>query len=216
VYANADEAFDYPGRPPIAMPDEECYGLNALYRLYPARSGWVFLACPFEDEWQALCHAVGLGNLLEDSRFQTEANRLDHDAELVITLSQLFQSRTAAEWQELLTAADVACVQADALTMGQFFEEEPHVRENNFLAPANHVRFGNYLRHGGMVSFSEMSGIYGPGVLRGQHTRAILRELGYKDEDIADLYARGIVSSERRTTKTTITPTIYVSGYKQI
>jgi crotonobetainyl-CoA:carnitine CoA-transferase CaiB-like acyl-CoA transferase len=50
AWANADEAYDYNGRPPCALPDEQCYGLNALYRLYPTSQGWVFLACVLDRE----------------------------------------------------------------------------------------------------------------------------------------------------------------------
>ena len=59
AWANHDEAYDFQGRPPYAVPDADCYGLHALYRIYEASDGWVFLACPFEEEWQALCNAIG-------------------------------------------------------------------------------------------------------------------------------------------------------------
>ena len=52
AWTNADEYYDYPGRPPIALPDEEIHGLHALYRLYRCREGWVFLGCLFQDEWE--------------------------------------------------------------------------------------------------------------------------------------------------------------------
>ena len=71
AYANAGDFFWHQAKSPRLLPDPEGYGLNALYRLYHADKGWVFLACPFEEEWQALCHAVGRPELLEDPRFAT-------------------------------------------------------------------------------------------------------------------------------------------------
>ncbi|MBI4496895.1 MAG: CoA transferase [Chloroflexi bacterium] len=197
-YANADEAFDYPGRPPWSVPDADCYGLHALYRLYPARQGWVFLACLFQREWETFCRTVDRPDLLTDPRFQTEAARQAHDTDLSAELAQVFLTRSAAEWENLLTAADVACVQADRADMGTFFEEDPHVRENRLVVPAEraHLRFGDYLRHGGLVHFSELAGRYGSGVLAGEHTRPLLQELGYSDEQIDDLWARGVVTWE--------------------
>src|SRR5690242_3100825 len=82
AWANADEAYDYQDRPPCRLPDEQCYGLNALYRLYPASEGWVFLACVFEREWQAFCSAANRPDLLADARFANPAARAEHDAEL--------------------------------------------------------------------------------------------------------------------------------------
>ena len=46
AYANADDFYWYQGKLPRRLPDPGGYGLDALYRLYHAKSGWVFLACP--------------------------------------------------------------------------------------------------------------------------------------------------------------------------
>ena len=66
AYANADDFFWYEGKPPRAIPDADGYGLNALYRLYEVEKGWVFLACPLQEEWQALCETIDRRDLLED------------------------------------------------------------------------------------------------------------------------------------------------------
>lgn len=196
AWANLDEAFDYAGRPPYAIPDAECHGLHALYRLYPAREGWVFLACPSDKEWETFCGTIGRPDLLSDPRFHDRHARETHDEALVQELCRVFQARTAAEWEELLPSADVACVQADGADMGEFFEEGPHVRENEFVVEAEHPLFGKYLRHGGVVHFSQLKGRYGPGVVAGQHTRAILREVGYSDAQIDDLHTQRVVNWE--------------------
>jgi crotonobetainyl-CoA:carnitine CoA-transferase CaiB-like acyl-CoA transferase len=44
-----------------------------------------------------------------------------------------------------------------------------------------------------MVQLSESPGRYGPGVLAGQHTVALLKELGYTEEQITNLKAREVV-----------------------
>ena len=53
AYANIDDFYWHAGKQPRPLPDGDGHGLHARYRLYRARTGWVFLACPFEDEWQA-------------------------------------------------------------------------------------------------------------------------------------------------------------------
>jgi crotonobetainyl-CoA:carnitine CoA-transferase CaiB-like acyl-CoA transferase len=65
--------------------------------------------------------------------------------------------------------------------------------ENGFTVDVEHPLFGSHRRHGPIATLSETPGRPGPGCLVGQHTRAILAELGYSDDQIADLGDRKIV-----------------------
>ena len=193
AWTNADEYYDYEGRPPIDRPDEEIQGLHALYRLYQCREGWVFLGCPFQDEWDAFCRAVQREDLLADPRFTTREARLANDEALIAEISAIFAQRAAAEWEELLIAADVGCVQADEALEGDFYADHSHARANALSVEVEHPFVGKYLRYGGLVEFSLTPGLYRTSIQVGQHTRPLLRELGYGDEDIDDLGSRGIV-----------------------
>ncbi|MGI8554365.1 MAG: CaiB/BaiF CoA transferase family protein [Dehalococcoidia bacterium] len=193
AYANLDDFLAYDGKPERQLVDPALHGLHALYRLYPAAEGWVFLACPFEEEWQRLCLALNRAELLADPRFRTAAARRAHDADLVGLLGGIFSERTADAWEEYLTDRDLGCVRADRDTPGSFWDRDEHVYQNGFVREAEHLRWGPYWRHGPLVSLSETPGRYGAGVLGGQHTRQLLRELGYSGEEITALIAAGTV-----------------------
>ena len=196
AYANIDDFHWHEGKQPRPLPDGDGYGLHALYRLYRAKGGWVFLACPFEDEWVALCRAIGRADLLDDARFATAEARRDNDDALADTLGRVFAGEEPLHWEKLLTAADVACVKAEDRGMYFFFNEDPHVRETGMLTQVEAPRFGEFWRYSPVVDFSETSGRAGPGPLKGQHTRPILRELGYSDEQIHDFKERKVVDWE--------------------
>lgn len=196
AYANLDAFVSYAGKAERPAVDPDCYGLNALYRLYPAAEGWIFLACPFEDEWQRLCRAFGTPDLADDPRFASPEARQTYDADLVARLSEIFRQRTADAWESLLTGNDLGCVRADRDTPASFWDRDEHVFRNGFVREAEHLRWGAYWRHGPMLTLSETPGRYGAGVLAGQHTRQLLRELGHAPEEIAALYAAGAVRSE--------------------
>jgi crotonobetainyl-CoA:carnitine CoA-transferase CaiB-like acyl-CoA transferase len=195
AWANADEAYDFEGRPGYAIPDADCYGLHALYRLYKASEGWVFLAALTDREWQALTAAVERTDLAADPRFATSDARREHDAELIVELSAVFATRTADEWEAALTGVDVACVRADA-DSGTFFEEHPHAIANNLAVETESPRFGKYKRHGGIVQFSDTPGRYGPGPFPGEHTVRLLEELGYDRPQIDALREQRVVDWE--------------------
>ena len=197
AWANHDEAYDYNGRPPYAVPDADCYGLHALYRIYEASDGWVFLACPFEEEWQALCNAIGRADLIGDPRFAPAA-RTAHDDELVEQLAAVFATRTAAEWEQLLTAEDVACVRVSYSEDEEFFMDDPHAQELGLAVEVEDEsqRFGRYLRNGSIVHFSEMACSYRSAPYPGQHTPDIMAEIGYSEQEVDDYRERNIVNWE--------------------
>ena len=196
AYLNIDDFYWHEGKQPRPLPDREGYGLHALYRLYQAKTGWVFLACPFEDEWEALCGAIDRPDLLTNPMFATSDLREKHDEALADELSRLFATEEPMYWERLLTAADVACVKAEDRGMYYFFNEDPHVSESGLLTNVDAPRFGEFWRYSPVVTFSQTSGRVGPGPLKGQHTRPILRELGYTHEQILDLKQRKVVDWE--------------------
>jgi crotonobetainyl-CoA:carnitine CoA-transferase CaiB-like acyl-CoA transferase len=194
IYANGDDALRYPGKPPRAEPDPDLYGLGPLYRLYATAAGWIFLACPFEHEWQALCRAICHESWLDDDRFATAEARREHAAELSDLLVLVFRERDADAWERDLAAVDVACARADGLNVAEFAVQEPSSLELGFTAAVEHPTFGRYLRHGPLMTVDLAPPRLGPGVDVGEHTRTILAELGYSEEEIERLKAARVVT----------------------
>src|SRR5439155_21212415 len=129
----SDDFIRYAGKPASggrAEADRDLRGRHALHRLYRAREGWVFLACAGEEEWKALCRALGCEELLADPRFATDAARRVHDDPLIATLAQAFLARDAHAWEATLLAAGVGCVRADGPDWSDFFLTDPSLREN--------------------------------------------------------------------------------------
>lgn len=196
AYVNADDFFDYEGKPPRSVIDEGGYGIGAMYRLYEASDGWVFLACPFDDEWPRLCRALDREDLLEDPRFITWHDRAANDAELADELAAIFSRRPALEWEAALTAVELGCVQAEDRGMYHFFAEDEHVAQNDLTVEVEHPQFGRFWRYAPIMDFSETPCVAGPGIMRGQHTIPILTELGYAEDEIHKMRAKGALDWE--------------------
>jgi crotonobetainyl-CoA:carnitine CoA-transferase CaiB-like acyl-CoA transferase len=200
AYANADDFLSYDGKPPRALPDAELHGLSALHRLYRASGtreqggGWVFLSCPTEGEWGALVGAPGFEALAADARFASVEERYAHDRELSEALAAIFAARPADEWEQLLTALDVACVRADGGEPGRFWESDRHVEETGLTPEASHPRWGSYRRYPPLLHLSRTGERPRGGVLGGQHGRELLTELGWAAPAIDDLLARRVIA----------------------
>jgi crotonobetainyl-CoA:carnitine CoA-transferase CaiB-like acyl-CoA transferase len=193
AWANFDDALRYAGKPERPQVDQQGYGLHALYRLYPCARGWVFLAVEDAD-FAALCQALGANALASDARFKDAAARRANDAALAEQLGAALKKADADAWEKKLSA--LGCVRADTAVAGEFWLPDPHIRENGFVRAAPHKRYGEIYRHGPLLAFSAAEVRSGAPTLAGEHTDALLRELGYDEAAIAALRAEGVVWSE--------------------
>jgi crotonobetainyl-CoA:carnitine CoA-transferase CaiB-like acyl-CoA transferase len=195
-HALVDHNVEWNGRPDSPHVDPGGHGFSALYRMYEAANGWIFVAAPQASEWPALVEALDDAALRSDPRFSSPEARQQHDSELIALLSKAFAGRPAAEWEELLTTRDVGCVVVA--------DEDPAVRLQSdealaaeYCATATHPMFDEHLRAGPPVRFSRSLTQAHGGCLAGQHTDAILGELGYDKSAIDALHERNVVGGDR-------------------
>jgi crotonobetainyl-CoA:carnitine CoA-transferase CaiB-like acyl-CoA transferase len=195
AHALADDMVEYEDRPATATADGELLGYSSLYRLYRAADEWVFLAAPSPRDWGALCGALaGVVDLAGDARFGDEAVRSANDAALAEVLAGVFASRKAQEWEDDLSAADVGCVVAHREPPETVLQSAEFAGAADMLVEVEHPTFGEHVRLKPYISFSRSATIAEPGSLAGQHTDAILTELGYLPERIAELREKKIVA----------------------
>jgi crotonobetainyl-CoA:carnitine CoA-transferase CaiB-like acyl-CoA transferase len=191
--AYSDDFCQYEGKPPIAICDDEAFGVHALYRLYEAAEGWVCLAATTDREWRSLVSTIGEPSLAVDERFATGASRRAHDAELVDLLRAVFRTRRATEWESLLSGAGVGCVDVFLEGYQAFTSNDPALRAAGTTVETDHPLHGRLVRFGAPIAFSETPWRLAPSCLRGQHNHEVLASLGYTDEQIDDLTARGVL-----------------------
>ncbi len=179
---------DYPGKPTFMRE-------NPTYRLYQAADGqWFFLACGNQSFWAKLCNAVGHPEMIEDPRFGSWLLRLENREALMPLLETAFAAKSREEWLEILSAHDIPCAPVQAL---QDFMRDPAVQHLKMTVQYDHPEVGPLTLMGQPIRFSDTQAPdAGPPPMLGQHTREVLREVGYTDGDIADLHRRGIIGGK--------------------
>lgn len=192
AHALSEDMVLWEGRPPTPSPDDELHGFSAVYRLYRARQGWIMLAAPQEREWRVLAAALEhYSDKLADERFATAQSRREHDTDLATILGDVFATRPAADWERDLIAADIGCVQVTE-ELPESYLQGPFGVESGLLVDINHPLFEKVPRLGPLVSFSRSTTTPKAGCLIGQHTDAVLAELGYSEDRIKALRDAGL------------------------
>ena len=77
------------------------------YAVFPCQDGWFILAVGNDSQFRKFCAAMGLDALAQDTRFTSNALRLEHRSVLEVLVAEATRLRTRADLLELLEAAGV-------------------------------------------------------------------------------------------------------------
>ena len=156
------------------------------YQNFKTADGYLVIGVASEVIWKRFCAAVGREALAEDPRFQNNSQRVEHRAELIALLSEMFIQRDNETWFKLLTEAEVPC--APVQSIEQVFQA-PQVLHRDMLLEVDHPTAGKVRMAGIPVKFSETPGsVRRPPPLLGEHNEAVLKDwLGMSATKIDEL-----------------------------
>ena len=163
----------------------------APYETFATMDGDLALAVGNDALWQTFCRVAALPDLAADSRFETNALRLANYESLKPRLDAVFATKPRAAWAALLLEAGVPC--GAVRSVDEVFQD-PQTAAREMVLTVPHATLGSVRVTGVPVKLSGTPGGVrsGPPTL-GQHTAAVLTELGYDAAAIDALYTSGAV-----------------------
>lgn len=145
---------------------------------FPTMDNAITIGAVQQNQYERLCAALQRADLLEDARFADPDSRMANDAALQAELTKSFATRTAAEWEVILSEAGVPAGAVrpirDVLDLPQLEGRKLTVEVD---VPSEAVRRTTILG-AGFIFERDGPEVAGPPPRLGEHTEVVLRELG--------------------------------------
>lgn len=185
-----DHLAGFAYEPPIG---DGGYARLLARRPYPTRDGFLCVLVYNDKQWKSFLTEIGRSDLMKDSRFSTQANRAASIKEIYAFLGELFKTRTTAEWTELLERLDIPVAAMNSI---EGVVNDRHLQASGFFVREDHPSEGPIRAMRTPTDWSESRpGPQRPAPRLGEHSREVLREAGYNDEQIAELARKGVIKA---------------------
>jgi crotonobetainyl-CoA:carnitine CoA-transferase CaiB-like acyl-CoA transferase len=172
-------------------PTGSAHLLTAPYQAFPTKDGWINVGGANQANWERIVKVIGSPELVHDTRFKTNVDRLRNIDALAPLIAQRLRARTSADWIRDFDAAGVPVGPVNKI--GEMLSD-PQVLARDMVVEVDHPTAGRVKALGMPVKFSDTPGeVARASPLLGQHTREVLEDLGYSSAEIDKLHEDGAV-----------------------
>jgi len=160
--------------------------------VFQTQDGYLNIAAIGQNMWTRLCEALDLKHLLSEAGLGSDPERVANRDRVNAAVGAVFRQRSTAEWTERLLKAGVPC--GPIHTIDKVFAD-PQVEHLGIRWPMKHPQLGDIALVGQPMTLSRYprDREARPAPEQGNDTEAILRELGYSPQRVAELRAAFVV-----------------------
>jgi crotonobetainyl-CoA:carnitine CoA-transferase CaiB-like acyl-CoA transferase len=159
--------------------------------VFQTSDGYINIASAGDEIFSRLCKALDQPELAAHPDYKTGKSRSDNRKALNAAIEAVTKTRTSAEWIDRLNKAGVPS--GPIYRMNEVFAD-PQVKHLGIAQTVHHKTLGDIELIGQAVTLSRTpSRLKTASPDAGEHTDAILGELGYSAGDIARLRDKGVV-----------------------
>jgi crotonobetainyl-CoA:carnitine CoA-transferase CaiB-like acyl-CoA transferase len=181
--------YSYTGKSPV--PEGNQHPILCPFGVFPAADGQVTIGCPRDSFWVELVTIMGRPDLAADPRFDTNNHRLAHRAETVAIVEGWTRPRTKAQ----IAAALGTRVPFGPVNTAADIYADPHMAARGMLAQVEHPGSAHPVTVASTPIRMTLTqgGVTRRAPLAGEHTDAVLTDLGMDTATLARLRAAGVI-----------------------
>ena len=171
----------------ITKPRNPLHGEVPFYSVYKTKDNKYLSVGAIEIKfWRGVCEGLGREDLIQ------KGNALGMEKEAVFQeVQKEFLKKTQSEWMDIFINID-ACV----MPVKDFHEacDDPQIQARNMVVELDHPKFGKVQNINSPIKLSRTPlSIRSLAPKTGQHTKEILKDLNYTDEDIKNFKKSGAI-----------------------
>ncbi|MEN8281737.1 CaiB/BaiF CoA transferase family protein [Acinetobacter gerneri] len=162
------------------------------YQTFRAKDKEFIIACGNDKQFVDLCHAIGKSELLAETKFLKNPDRVKYREQLIAILTEHFLTNTAQYWVDAIHARKVPVGVINSIEDAL---NEPQIQHRKMVVNLPHVLNPEFKMIASPMKLSDTPVEYrhAPPLL-GEHTQQILQEIRSQDE-ILKLQNLGIVQA---------------------
>ncbi|MDQ9008303.1 CaiB/BaiF CoA-transferase family protein [Acinetobacter gerneri] len=162
------------------------------YQTFRAKDKEFIIACGNDKQFVDLCHAIGKSELLAETKFLKNPDRVKYREQLIAILTEHFMTNTAQYWVDAIHARKVPVGVINSIEDAL---NEPQIQHRKMVVNLPHVLNPEFKMIASPMKLSDTPVEYrhAPPLL-GEHTQQILQEIRSQDE-ILKLQNLGIVQA---------------------
>jgi crotonobetainyl-CoA:carnitine CoA-transferase CaiB-like acyl-CoA transferase len=160
------------------------------YQALETSDGYFMLAVGNDEQYRKFCEVADCMELWQDTRFQSNAGRVEYRQELIPALTQVTKTQRSRYWLELCKKAGIPASPINTLT--EVFADE-HVKARGLIESLKHPLLGSLSTIASPFKHSFSTPVSPPPLL-GQHTFEVLQEtLGLSKEQLETLEEKKVI-----------------------
>jgi crotonobetainyl-CoA:carnitine CoA-transferase CaiB-like acyl-CoA transferase len=140
--------------------------------------------------WADFCTRVGRPDLIDDERFANAMVRFENRKDCIAELRKAFAAEDLSHWEKAFAGFDGVW---DVMRTAHELHADPQVIKNGYLPRVTNADNNEFALAASPVQFDEtpLDLTCAPG--HGEHTDALLAELGYDEDAIIDFKIKSVV-----------------------